>query len=353
VTLSPARLEPIFSPRPWGVRSLAPFFPEKANLTEPLGEAWLTGSECIFANGSFAGQKLGEVWPKMGADWAGRAVAKDGPFPLLVKFIFAAEHLSVQVHPDDAYARAHERLPGGEPARGKTEMWYAVSAQPGSEVLLGLREDVTREGLERAIAEGTAEHCLEHVPMTAGDVIFVPAGTAHTIGGGLVLCEIQEHSDLTYRVYDYKRRDAQGRSRELHIAKALEVMRFGAQMGGKVTPARVRRDGMEETFYVACKYFATEKWDFASRGGETTSPEHFELLAILQGNGEISWSGGCTAYAPAQVWLLPAALGKYELAAGTPTSLLRTFVPQDPKDFARLAEERGVDRAAAARLVHE
>jgi mannose-6-phosphate isomerase len=353
VTLSPARLEPIFSPRPWGVRSLAPFFPEKANLTEPLGEAWLTGSECIFANGSFAGQKLGEVWPKMGADWAGTAVAKDGPFPLLVKFIFAAEHLSVQVHPDDAYARAHEQLPGGEAARGKTEMWYAVSAQPGSEVLLGLKADVTREGLERAIAEGTAEHCLKHVAMNAGDVIFVPAGTAHTIGGGLVLCEIQEHSDLTYRVYDYNRRDAQGRSRELHIAKALEVMRFGAQIGGKVTPARVCHDGMEETFYVACKYFATEKWDFASRADGTTSPEHFELLAILQGNGEISWSGGRTAYTPAQVWLLPAALGKYELAAGTPTSLLRTFVPKDPQEFARLAEERGVDRAAAAKLVHE
>lgn len=353
MTLSPARLQPIFSARPWGVRSLAPFFPEKTNLAEPLGEAWLTGSECVFADGPFAGQKLGEAWPKMSADWAGTAVLKDGPFPLLVKFIFAAEHLSVQVHPDDAYARAHEKLPGGAPARGKTEMWYAVNAQHGSEVLLGLKGDVTRDSLERAIADGTAELCLKHVPMSAGDVIFVPAGTAHTIGGGLVLCEIQEHSDITYRVYDYNRRDAQGRSRELHVAKALEVMRFGPQIGGKVTPARVQRDGVEETFYLSCKYFATEKWDFAARACETTSPEHFELLAILQGSGELSWSGGRSTYAPAQVWLLPAALGKYELAAGAPTSLLRTYVPNDPKDFARLAEERGVDRAAAARLVHE
>jgi mannose-6-phosphate isomerase len=353
VTLRPARLEPIFSPRPWGVRSLAPFFPEKINLAEPLGEAWLTGSECVFANGPFAGQKLGEVWPKMGAEWAGTAIAKEGPFPLLVKFIFAAEHLSVQVHPNDDYARAHEKLPGGEPARGKTEMWYAVNAQPGSEVLLGLKEDVTRESLERAIGEGTAEHCLKQIPMNAGDLIFVPAGTAHTIGGGLVLCEIQEHSDLTYRVYDYNRRDAQGRSRELHIAKALEVMRFGAQIGGKVTPARVRRDGVEETFYVACKYFATEKWDFASGAGETTSRERFEILVILHGRGEITWDGGRADYAPAQVWLLPAALGKYGLEASAPTSLLRTFVPKDAKDFARLAEDRGVDRAAAAQLVHE
>lgn len=353
MTLSPARLQPIFSPRPWGVRSLAPYFPEKTNLAEPLGEAWLTGSECVFANGRFAGQNLGGAWPKMGADWAGTTMGKDGPFPLLVKFIFAAEHLSVQVHPDDSYARAHEKSPGGEPARGKTEMWYAMSAQPGSEVLLGLKEDVTRESLERAITDGTAEYCLKHVPIGAGDVIFVPAGTAHTIGGGLVLCEIQEHSDLTYRVYDYNRRDAQGRSRELHIDKALEVMRFGEQIGGKVTPARVRRNGVEVTFYVSCKYFATEKWDFSSRTGYTTSREHFELLAILQGNGEISWDGGSTTYAPAQVWLLPAALGKYELAASGPTSLLRTFVPKDPMEFARLAEEHGVDREAAARLVRE
>lgn len=353
MTLRPARLEAIFSPRPWGVRSLAPFFPEKTNLTEPLGEAWLTGSECVFADGPFAGQRLGAAWPKMGPDWAGTAVPKDGPFPLLVKFIFAAEHLSVQVHPGDDYARTHEKLPDGQPALGKTEMWYAVSAQPAAEVLLGLKEDVTRESLERAITDGTAEHCLKHVPLNAGDVIFVPTGTAHTIGGGLVLCEIQEHSDITYRVYDYNRRDPQGRSRELHIAKALEVMRFGAQIGGKVTPARVSRNGVEETFYVSCKYFATEKWDFASRSSGATSPEHFELLVTLQGNGELSWSGGRAEYAPAQVWLLPAALGKYDLKAGSSTSLLRTYVPEDPEDFARLAEGRGVDRAAAAKLVHE
>lgn len=353
MTLCPALFQPIFSPRPWGVRSLAPLFPEKSNLPEPLGEAWLTGSECLFANGPFAGQKLGAAWPKMGPDWAGTAVAKDGPFPLLVKFIFAAEHLSVQVHPDDDYARAHEKLPGGEPARGKTEMWYAMTAQPDSEVLLGLKEEVTRAGLEQAIAGGTAEHCLKHVPMSAGDVIFVPAGTAHTIGGGLVLCEIQEHSDLTYRVYDYNRRDARGRSRELHVAKALEVMRFGAQIGGKVTPAQARHDGVDETFYVACPYFATQRWDFASRAAETTSPERFEILVILQGSGEISWGGQSASYAPAQVWLLPAALGQYSLAASAPTSLLRTFVPKNPQEFARLAEARGVGPAAAAGLVRE
>ena len=349
--LCPVRLEPIFSPRPWGARSLAPFYPEKANLAEPLGEAWLTGSECRFANGPFAGRKLGEAWPAMPAEWTGIAVDREGPFPLLVKFIFAEEKLSVQVHPDDAYALAHEELQGGEAARGKTEMWYAVKARPGAEVLLGLKENVTRERFERAIADGSAEQCLIHVPMNPGDVIFVPAGTAHTIGAGLVLCEIQEHSDLTYRVFDYNRRDAQGRGRELHIDKALDVLRFGKQIGGKVTPARTEHAGVKETYYVACRYFATEKWEFSEIAGDSTSREHFELLIFLAGSGEIVWGKERAAYGPAQAWLLPAALGKYELAAKVLTSLLRTYVPKDPKDFARRAQERGVDAAAAARLV--
>src|SRR5579862_5001950 len=234
----PARLEPVFSPRPWGARSLAPFFPEKTGLAEPVGEAWMTGDECLFANGPFAGQKLGDAWPQMPPEWAGTRADTRAAFPLLVKFIFPEEKLSVQVHPDDSYAAAHESAAGG---RGKTEMWYAVRARPGAEVLVGLKLEVTRESFQRAINDGTAEDCLVRVPVSAGDAIFVPAGTAHTIGPGLVLCEVQQNSDLTYRVYDYNRRDAQGRARELHIDKALDVMRFGKQLGGKVQPLSVNR----------------------------------------------------------------------------------------------------------------
>jgi len=238
-SLRPARLEPIFSPRPWGARTLAPLFPEKSNLAEPLGEAWMTGVDCRFASGPFAGQKLGDVWRTLPPLWTGtRIYSPDGSFPLLVKFIFADEKLSVQVHPDDDYAGRHEKAAGG---RGKTEMWYAIHARPGAEVLAGLKPGVTQEIFKRAIEDGSAENCLQHVPLHAGEAIFVPAGTAHTIGAGLVLCEIQEYSDLTYRVFDYNRRDAQGRSRELHIEKALQVIRFGEHHGGKIAPVRVER----------------------------------------------------------------------------------------------------------------
>ena len=349
-SLCPVRLEPIFSPRPWGARSLAPLFPDKSNLAEPLGEAWMTGVECRFASGSFAGQKLGDVWPTLPTAWTGKKViGSDGSFPLLVKFIFADEKLSVQVHPDDDCAARYERAAGG---RGKTEMWYAIHARPGAEVLVGLKPGVTPGIFKRAIENGSAEDCLQHVPVSDGEAIFVPAGTAHTIGAGLVFCEIQEYSDLTYRVFDYNRRDAQGRSRELHIEKALQVMRFGEQRGGKIVPVRITRNGVTETYFIACRYFAAEKWEFAESMSAETSPEHFDLLIFLEGRGAIQWGGESVEYAPAQTWLLPAALGAYHLAPRERTAVLRAYVPASLDEFARKLAAQGVSEAALSRVVY-
>lgn len=349
MTLCPARLEPVFSPRPWGSRSLAPFFPEMTNLAEPIGEAWMTGNESRFASGPFAGKKLAEVWPQMPPEWAGTNIERSGDFPLLVKFIFPQDKLSVQVHPDDEYAAKHEQAAGG---RGKTEMWYAVDARPGAEVLVGLKSSVTREDFKRAIAEGCAENCLEHVPLRAGDAVFVPAGTAHTIGPGLVLCEIQQNSDLTYRVYDYNRRDAKGQSRPLHIEKALEVMRFGKQSGGKIEPVAMRRGSSVEAHYAVCRYFATTRWTIAERIEAASSREHFDLVIFLEGTGQISWGAERAAYGPAQVWLIPAALGKFEFAPESRTSLLRTFVPGDLNELKKSLRGQGVTDEQWLRLVH-
>jgi len=346
---SPARLDPIFSQRPWGARSLAPLFPEKSDLREPIGEAWLTGLDCRFADGPFAGQTLGEAWSQMDLAWKGTAMQSTNDFPLLVKFLFTREKLSVQVHPDDDYAARNETAAGG---RGKTEMWYALRAEAGAEVLLGLKPEVTREEFQKAIADGTAERCLERVPVHEGDAIFVPARTAHTIGAGLLLCEIQEYSDLTYRVYDYDRRDASGKARELHIEKALEVLRFGKQHGGKTTPVRITRDGVSETYLAACPYFATEKWGFRERIAAASSREHFDLLIFLEGTGRIEWADGAAEYAPAQAWIFPAALGAYELAPRSATSLLRAYVPADMGEFVSRMEQRGVERNAWSKLVY-
>lgn len=348
MNLSPARLEPIFSLRPWGTLSLAPLFPEKSNLTDRVGEAWMTGLDCRFANGPFAPKKLAEVWPEMDVCWAGTAIDRAAGFPLLVKFLFTEEKLSVQVHPDDDYASRFETAAGGH---GKTEMWYALRARPGAEVLAGLKPGVTPDQFKRAIQDATAEQCLQPVPLQKGEVVFVPARTAHTIGAGLILCEVQEYSDLTYRVYDYNRRDARGKTRELHIEKALQVLRFGKQEGGKVEPVVLRRGAVTETYFVACRYFATEKWEFAERLDVESSPTHFDLLIFIEGSGNIELAGEHTAYNPAQVWIIPAALGSYHLAPQSPTALLRTYVP-DLNEFVGRLEARGISRSAASRLVY-
>lgn len=344
----PARLDPIFSLRPWGALSLAPLFPEKSNLTEPIGEAWLTGLDCQFATGPFEGKKLSDAWREMDASWRGTSIGRDGSFPLLVKFLFTSEKLSVQVHPDDEYASKNEAAVGG---RGKTEMWYALHAEPNAKVLLGLRPDVTRGKFKEAIADGTAEHLLEHVAVHTGDVIFVPARTAHTIGAGLTICEIQQYSDLTYRVYDYNRRDASGKGRELHVEKALEVLRFGEQQGGKTQPVSIERDGITETYLVACPYFATEKWDFQKSLAATSSSEHFDLLVFLEGEGQIESADGAEEYDRAQLWIVPAGLGSYEIRPQSRTSLIRTYVP-DLGEFARRLEKRGVEPSRLKKLVY-
>lgn len=322
----------------------------------------MTGGDCRFASGPYAEKRLAEVWPRMPPEWTGTSVAHDGPFPILVKFIFAEEKLSVQVHPDDAYAVKHETLPGGAIPRGKTEMWYVIRARMGAEVLAGFVPGTTRDSFEQAIARGTTEECLRHVPLDAGNAVFVPAGTPHTIGAGLVLCEIQQLSDITYRVFDYNRRDGQGRPRELHIAKALEVLQFpGAanqpgqgSAGGKIDPVRVQRGALTQTYFAACPYFATEKWEFADSIDRNTSPEHFDVLIFLEGSGEIIWRDQRAAYAPSQVWIFPAALGAYRLSpeSRSATSLLRTFVPPDLKEYARNLNGQGISAVEISRLVH-
>ena len=345
---APARLAPIFVPRIWGARNLSPLFPEHSKEVEPIGEVWLTGDQCAFASGEFAGRTLGEVWPSLPEEWTGTALRGLPRIPLLVKFIFPEEKLSVQVHPDDAYAEQHESAAGGV---GKTEMWYVASAREGAAVRVGLAPNVTRETFQRSVFDGTVENCLANVAVHAGDAVFVPAGTAHTICPGVVLCEIQQHSDITYRVFDYDRVGPDGKPRALHLRQALDVMQFGEQSGGLCDPVRITRGALTETFYAACRHFAAERWEFSERIDAATSPEHFDLLVFLEGKARIEFPGGAESFGPAEVWLLPAALGAYHLAPDFPATLLRAYVPDLSGFVQRLADERIVE-AEWSRVVH-
>src|SRR6476646_6327547 len=189
----PFRIEPTFSPRLWGSRSLAPLYPDKSDLAEPIGEAWLSDVNCRIATGAFTGITLADAWREMPAEWRGTMFAEPPDFPLLAKFIFPTDKLSIQVHPDDTYAAEHEKAAGG---RGKTEMWHIVAAKPDASLLLGLKPGTTKDA-------------------------FLAALENHT-----VVFEAQEYSELTYRVYDYGRVDRFGKPRELPLEKALAVTNF-------------------------------------------------------------------------------------------------------------------------------
>jgi mannose-6-phosphate isomerase len=320
----PFRIEPIFSPRLWGARSLAPLYPEKSNLAEPIGEAWLTGVDCRVASGPFAGKTLREAWREMPPEWRGTRFTEPGDFPILIKFIFPNDKLSIQVHPDDAYAAAHEQAAGG---RGKTEMWHALYAESDARVLIGLDPKVDEEGFIKGIENRTLENLFVHWRVQPGDTFFVPAGTPHTIGPGMVLCEIQEYSDLTYRVYDYGRVDAKGIPRELHVEKALDVIQFGRPIGAKTSRIRLRAHGSDVALIAACRYFATERWKIRAETDVPTHAEHFELLVILTGNGNLTWETGSAKFRNGECWLIPAGIEKLALAPGSLLKILRTYVP--------------------------
>jgi mannose-6-phosphate isomerase len=347
IGLQPIRIEPYFDHRPWGAKSLAPLFPERTNLSEPIGEAWLTGDSCQIATGPFVGRRLADAWRVMGTQWAGTALSGHEIFPLLLKFLFTENKPSVQVHPGDEYAARNEHG-----ARGKTEMWYVVAARPAAEVMVGLKKGVTRESFRRSISHGTAEQNLQRVSVEVGDAIFVPAGTAHTIGGGLVLCEVQQNSDITYRVYDYQRRDANGKTRPLHIEKALEVMEFGDQVGGKVEPISMESNGITKTYFKACRYFATELWSFQTRVEATTSAKYFDLFVVTEGRGIFEWPSGMASYEQGQVWLMPAALGTYKIVSTNVTSLLRAYIPVNFQEVSANLTGQQVHSSVLSRLIY-
>jgi mannose-6-phosphate isomerase len=314
------------------------------DLDSLIGEAWLTGVDCRIANGPFAGQTLGQSWKEMTIGWRGAKFEGEADFPLLLKFIFPTDKLSIQVHPDDAYAAAHEAAAGG---RGKTEMWYVVSAERGARLLAGLKPGVTREMFLAALADHTLEDHFQSYEVQAGDTFFLPAGMPHTIGPGMVIFEVQEYSDLTYRLYDYDRRDANGKPRVLHTDKAMEVINFNSTLSAKVAPReRVILEKRIGEDLVDCSYFSTSKFEVEGRIHMTAHhpSDRFQLWVVLEGEGTIGWSSarhgmfgasysGEFTYKTGECWFLPAEFASRGYYPRVKTSLLIT-TPRTPKDEA-------------------
>jgi mannose-6-phosphate isomerase len=323
--IPPLVLERRLDSRIWGGDQLRTWL-DLPDAPPKLAESWQVYEQNRIVGGPFAGQVLSQLVAEHGAALLGDTVARryGAEFPLLAKFIDAADNLSIQVHPDDEYAHREEAASG---FHGKTEAWYILHAAPGAEVIHGLTRPTDRASFAAAVADGTLNDLLRRVPVTTGDTIFVPAGTVHAINAGILLFEIQQKSDLTYRVYDYDRRDDQGRPRELHLERALDVIAYGPPP----PQARPRPLGNGRTLLVSCDYFAMERWDLTATAESATTPSSFEILTAIDGRAALLWSGSRYPLPTGASIVLPASLGAYRLLPDPQASILRCYVPDDQR----------------------
>lgn len=281
----------------WGGRRLITDFNKKTSL-EKAAESWELSThpdgESIVCGGEFDGMKLSEYIKANGDnECIGTKAAEFNFFPILIKLIDAKDNLSIQVHPNDEYALKVE----GE--YGKTEMWYIVDCDEDSYLYYGLNREVSKEEFERRIKDNTLLEILNKVDVHKGDVFFIPSGTIHAICSGILICEVQQNSNTTYRVYDYDRRGADGKPRELHIEKAIDVSdMFPA-------PALTKSDS---NVLASCKYFTVEK--VSSNSKITLSTDCFRSLVILDGEGTVTVGNDTIAVTKGDSIFIPAQNGE-------------------------------------------
>ncbi len=324
--LYPLKFKPVYKDYVWGGRNF-----EKLGKQLPDGivaESWEVSCHkngtSIVANGEFAGTALPDLIKQLGRDLIGNELPEKDleKFPLLVKFIDADKNLSVQVHPDDRYAQVHEN---GE--YGKNEMWYIIAAKPGAKLVYDVRPGVTREAFAQAVRDNNVEDYLKTIEVFPGDAINIPSGLVHAIGQGIMLAEVQQNSDTTYRVYDYGRTD-----RPLHIQKALEVIDFNS-LGRKEKYEGLAIDlgnGSSKKYIVANHYFSVEVYSVNGKVTEYAGGEKFFIYTAFEGSGTIAWDTGSLDMKAGESILLPAALGKYAFTGRL--KALKSYVPNIRRD---------------------
>lgn len=329
----PLTFKPEFKDYIWGGRNLK----TKLGRDIPDGivaESWeISGhptSPTKVDYGPLVGKPLTEVLDMLGADLVGsrsQQMLDRGKFPLLIKLLDANKPLSVQVHPNDEYANVHEN---GE--LGKTEMWYILDAEPDAYLIYGLKPGVTRDTFRENLEAGALENCLHELPVKAGDAVFIPSGSVHAIMDGIILAEIQQNSDTTYRVYDWNRVDDEGKSRPLHVDKALDVINFDQVEPDQYTPQLIEEnERYRQEFITTCNYFNVERLTF-NEGKHSfkgkCDGKTFEIWGFMSGKATITWSGKPLELSAIRFVLLPAQLGQFEINVTGPATVLRTYIPE-------------------------
>jgi mannose-6-phosphate isomerase len=323
--LYPLKLNPIYKEKIWGGANLKTVL-GKNIPSDRIGESWEISDHdedtSTIANGPLAGKSLHDIFTGQPVELMGERLASRYPerFPVLIKFIDAKDKLSVQVHPDDEYASLHERG-----SYGKSEAWYIVHAEPGAFIIAGLERKMTRQEFEEALKSGKVEECVHKLPVKSGDFIYIPAGRIHAIMPGILINEIQQNSDITYRVYDWNRTDDAGKPRELHVRQSLETINF---RDAKVQVGKPVAEYSDRTILVENAFFTIEKlYVRKTQGVKTTLDNSFHAYTVIRGKGEVLGSGMSLVVEKGESFLVPYSVGEYVLEPRSEDfELIRTHI---------------------------
>ena len=320
--LYPFIFQPILKERVWGGRELERLYAKKLPSSKPIGESWeisdRPGDASIIANGPLAGKTLRWLMKNHAAEILGDAKpAAEGRFPLLCKILDAREILSLQVHPPSAKAAE----PKGEP---KTEMWFIADAAPDASLYVGLKRGVTRAEFEKKISDGSVADCFHRIPVKAGDAMFLPSGRVHAIGDGLVIFEIQQNSDTTYRVFDWNRVGLDGKPRELHVAQSLASIDFNDFEPKLVPPKYNQAPKFKYRHLVQDPLFNVQEMLFETAGGFELAGQMLRIIAVVKGAATIldGESNNKVELKPGQFGLIPASLKGMKIKAAAQTTFL-------------------------------
>lgn len=324
MALYPLKFKTIFKDKLWGGQKIKTILGKDFGGLPNCGETWelsgVKGNISEVSNGALKGKLLTDIIDDSTKELLGERIQSQygNEFPLLIKFIDANQDLSIQVHPDDELAQKRHN------SFGKTEMWYIMQADEGSSLISGFSQQVDRDSYQKAFSEGKLEEILNREEVTAGDVFFLPAGRVHTIGKGLLLAEIQQTSDVTYRIYDFDRVDVQGNKRELHVQEALDAIDYKKYDHYK-TPYIDKRD--ERVSLVSCPYFTTNKLhltkDFKI---DHSGLDCFKIYICLEGTAALRSEVGAESLSLGDVVLVPASMEQYTIETSQGAMLLESYI---------------------------
>ncbi len=318
-----------------------------------IGELWETFDDPdegnVVLNGVHRLKPIRELIQELGPKLVGYSIvdkiSPDSPFPLLIKYLFPSQVLSIQVHPDDSFARIHEN------SSGKTEMWLVLNAPPKSYIMVGWKHGFTKDELIEKIINNDFNDIINVIAPKPGDVYYIPPGTIHALGPGISVLEIQQNSDVTYRLYDWDRVDEHGNPRALHTSKALNVLNYEYIPDYRIPPLNTTDGSTDISYLCACRHFAAVKYSSKKKMEFKSDPERFWVFSILAGQGYVNWIYGDPVWVEqGDTLLIPAGLGRFAVEPSGSIDIIRSWIPDLKSDIVDALQRSGFSKSEISAL---